>query len=46
MPGFAQDLSDADVAALSTWLRARYGVQGSAVDAALVRDLRGRSTEH
>ncbi|MDR7133735.1 mono/diheme cytochrome c family protein [Lysobacter niastensis] len=46
MPGFAQDLSDADVAALSTWLRARYGVQGSAVDAALVRDLRRGSTGH
>jgi mono/diheme cytochrome c family protein len=40
MPGFAEDLDDAEVAALSTWLRRRYGGQPATVDAAAVRELR------
>lgn len=39
MPGFAQDLSDAEVAALSSWLRHRYAGQ-TAVDGNAVRKLR------
>ncbi|MDI9237314.1 cytochrome c [Lysobacter sp. LF1] len=40
MPGFAADLSDAEVAALSTWLRQRHGGQTTAVNETQVRDLR------
>jgi mono/diheme cytochrome c family protein len=40
MPGFAADLDDAEVAALVTWLRQRWGGLSAAVDAAAVRDLR------
>jgi mono/diheme cytochrome c family protein len=46
MPGFAQDLSDADVAALSTWLRQRYGAQPQAVAAASVSELRRNLPAH
>jgi mono/diheme cytochrome c family protein len=46
MPGFAQELDDANVAALATWLRGRYGGQPAAVDAGLVRDLRRRTPQH
>ncbi len=42
MPGFAADLSDAEVAALATWLRQRYGGQTATVDAAAVGKLRER----
>ncbi|QWP76571.1 c-type cytochrome [Lysobacter sp. K5869] len=40
MPGFADQLSDRDVAELAQWLRARYGGQNAAVDPASVRTLR------
>lgn len=40
MPGFADQLSDAQVAELAQWLRIRYGGQNAAVDPALVRRLR------
>jgi mono/diheme cytochrome c family protein len=40
MPGFARDLSDAVVAALSTWLRSRYGGATAPVRAETVRTLR------
>jgi mono/diheme cytochrome c family protein len=40
MPGFGADLDDAQVAALATWLRQRYGGQSATVDAAVVRELR------
>ncbi|MCL1635303.1 c-type cytochrome [Luteimonas sp. SX5] len=40
MPGFAQDLGDADIAALSTWLRHRHGGQPQAIAAASVAELR------
>ncbi len=40
MPGFADELDDAQIAALATWLRQRYGGQDSAVQASAVRDLR------
>ncbi len=40
MPGFARDLSDADVAALGNWLRVRYGAQAGSVKAEAVRALR------
>ena len=46
MPGFAQDLSDADVAALSTWLRARYGGQSTALTATAVGELRSSRKPH
>jgi mono/diheme cytochrome c family protein len=46
MPGFARELSDADVAALSTWLRARYGAQRASVEPAFVGELRGREAHH
>jgi mono/diheme cytochrome c family protein len=40
MPGFAQELGDADVAALAGWLRARYGGQASPVAVDVVGRLR------
>lgn len=40
MPGFAQDLDDADVAALAGWLRSRHGGQSAPVDRDVVRELR------
>lgn len=40
MPGFADSLSDRDVAELAQWLRTRYGGQSAAVDPARVRALR------
>lgn len=46
MPGFAQDLSDADVAALSTWLRRRYGGQPQPIEAASVARLRKGGNSH
>ena len=36
MPGFGEDLDDAQVAALATWLRQRHGGPAAAVDAAAV----------
>lgn len=45
MPGFAQDLSDAEVAALSSWLRHRYAGQ-TAVDGNAVRKLRNNRHAH
>ena len=46
MAGFADDLDDAQVAALSTWLRQRFGGQSEAVSEEAVRDLRGSRTKH
>jgi len=46
MPGFAQDLSDTDVAVLSTWLRRRYGNQPTAVTEQSVRKLRNGKKPH
>ncbi|HEY0662516.1 MAG TPA: cytochrome c [Lysobacter sp.] len=43
MPGFAADLGDGDVAALSSWLRNRYGGQSATVDEQIVRELRETS---
>ena len=40
MPGFARDLGDADIAALSTWLRGYYGGSSVPVEAEAVRELR------
>jgi mono/diheme cytochrome c family protein len=40
MPAFAGDLDDAQIAALATWLRQRYGGQRAAVEASAVRELR------
>lgn len=40
MPGFAGQLSDAQVAELAQWLRGRYGGQTAPVEAAQVRALR------
>ncbi|HEY5805625.1 MAG TPA: cytochrome c [Lysobacter sp.] len=40
MPGFGDDLDDAQVAALATWLRQRHGGPADAVDAAAVAKLR------
>ncbi|HEY5852259.1 MAG TPA: cytochrome c [Lysobacter sp.] len=40
MPGFADDLDDAQVAALATWLRQRHGGQATAVDVGTVSKLR------
>lgn len=45
MPGFADDLDDAQVAALSTWLRTRFGGQRDVVDARTVSKLR-REARH
>ncbi|MFC5578242.1 c-type cytochrome [Lysobacter niabensis] len=42
MPGFAADLDDRQVAELATWLRQRHGGQTAAIEAAAVRDLRGK----
>lgn len=42
MPGFADDLDDADVAALATWLRGRHGGQMQEVSAAAIAELRNR----
>jgi mono/diheme cytochrome c family protein len=44
MPGFAQELGDAEVAALAGWLRARYGGQPSLIGAELVARLRADAT--
>ncbi|NUO76234.1 MAG: cytochrome c [Lysobacter sp.] len=44
MPGFAQDLSDAEVAALANWLRAP--AQAPAVDADAVAELRKGKSAH
>lgn len=46
MPGFAEDLGDADVAALSTWLRQSYGGQPQAIEAAAVAKLRKSRARH
>ncbi len=46
MPGFANDLNDADVAALATWLRSRYGGQSQPVAAATVAELRRGKPPH
>ncbi|MFC3550980.1 c-type cytochrome [Lysobacter cavernae] len=46
MPGFAADLDDAEVVALSSWLRQRYGGQTAAVDASTVRKLRDSKQSH
>lgn len=46
MPGFARDLNDADVAALSSWLRQSYGGQPQAVEAASVAKLRESRGSH
>ena len=46
MPGFADDLDDAQVAALSTWLRQRFGGQSAAVAEEAVRDLRNSRAKH
>ncbi len=46
MPGFAQDLSDTDVAALSGWLRRSYGGQPQAIEAATVAKLRSSHGAH
>ena len=46
MPGFADDLDDAQVAALATWLRQRFGGQSAAVTEAAVRDLRQDRARH
>ncbi|UTA55486.1 cytochrome c [Lysobacter soli] len=46
MPGFADDLSDAEVAALATWLRQRHGGQTAAVTEAAVRELRNARSRH
>lgn len=40
MPGFGADLDDAQVAALATWLRQRYGGQAATVEPPAVRELR------
>ncbi|MEH6415664.1 cytochrome c [Pseudomonas sp. CGJS7] len=40
MPGFADQLDDAQVAELAQWLRGRYGGQAAAVTAKQVRELR------
>lgn len=40
MPGFADQLDDAQVAELAQWLRGRYGGQTGTVEAKQVRDLR------
>ena len=46
MPGFARDLGDADIAALSTWLRGHYGGSSVPIEAEAVRELRhARSNE-
>jgi mono/diheme cytochrome c family protein len=44
MPGFARELGDAEVAALATWLRKRYGGQASPVAAEVVGRLRANTT--
>lgn len=46
MPGFAQDLDDADVAALVGWLRSRHGGQSAPVDLDVVRGLREDARRH
>jgi mono/diheme cytochrome c family protein len=46
MPGFADDLNDAEAAALATWLRQRFGGQTEPVSEAQVRDLRGSRRMH
>jgi mono/diheme cytochrome c family protein len=43
MPGFAAELGDGDIAALSRWLRSRYGGQSAAVTEQTVRELRDTS---
>lgn len=44
MPGFARELGDAEVAALASWLRKRYGRQASPVVADVVGRLRADAT--
>ncbi|HJR74568.1 MAG TPA: cytochrome c [Luteimonas sp.] len=46
MPGFANDLTDADIAALGTWLRSRHGGQSQPIEAAAVADLRRGERAH
>lgn len=46
MPGFATDLDDGDIAALSSWLRSRYGGQSAAVEKQTVRELRKHKEQH
>lgn len=46
MPGFAQDLNDADVAALGSWLRQSYGGQPQAIETATVAKLRKSRESH
>ena len=46
MPGFADDLDDAQVAALATWLRQRFGGQSEAVTQSAVSDLRQDRARH
>lgn len=41
MPGFADTLSDDEIAKLATWMRRRWGGQQAAVDAAKVADITG-----
>jgi mono/diheme cytochrome c family protein len=44
MPGFAHELDDAEIAALASWLRSRYGDQPSPIGAELVARLRADTT--
>jgi mono/diheme cytochrome c family protein len=44
MPSFARELGDADIAALASWLRARYGGQPSPIGTELVARLRADAT--
>ncbi|MBU8976621.1 MULTISPECIES: cytochrome c [unclassified Lysobacter] len=40
MPAFGEELDDAQIASLATWMRQRYGGQDAVVDASAVRELR------
>lgn len=46
MPGFADELSDEEIAALAHWLRGRHGGQTQDIPAAAVADLRKRQPRH
>ncbi|WP_363798081.1 cytochrome c [Lysobacter firmicutimachus] len=46
MPGFGEELDDAQVAELAQWLRNRYGGRNDAVAAQQVRDLRESRVAH
>ncbi len=46
MPGFADKLDDADIAAVITYLRANFGNQASAVPASKVAEVRRQSGAH